>query len=62
MRGVSERMIERAGGEAPPSVTLLEDPLELVKGKLPQSRIDALLDEGRAMDPDDAIALARRET
>ena len=61
LAGAADRMIELAGGEVPPAVSGLEDPLEIVKGNLPQGQIDALWEEGRRMDPDEAIALARRK-
>ena len=61
LAGAAARLREIAGGEAPPSIVGLDDPLELAKESLPQGRIDALWEEGRAMDLDQAIALAREE-
>ena len=60
LAGAAETMMDLGGGsEPPPSIIMMEPPLELAKEKLPQGRIDALADEGRAMDPVEAIALAR---
>jgi predicted ATPase/class 3 adenylate cyclase len=60
LSGAAEHMVELGGGsEPPPSIIMMEPALELAKEKLPQDRIDALADEGRAMDPAEAIALAR---
>ena len=60
LAGAAEHMVELGGGsEPPPSIIMMEPALELAKEKLPQERIDALADEGRAMDPVEAIALAR---
>ena len=59
LAGAADRMRESAGGAAPRAIAMPEDPLELVKGTLPQERIDELWHEGRSMRPADAIALAR---
>jgi tetratricopeptide (TPR) repeat protein len=60
LAGAAEHMVELGGGsEPPPAIIMMEPALELAKEKLPQDRIDALADEGRAMDPAEAIALAR---
>jgi non-specific serine/threonine protein kinase len=59
LAGAADRMQELAGGAVPRAITTPEDPLELVKGTLPQERIDELWHEGRSMRPADAIALAR---
>ena len=60
LAGAADRLKELSGGEAPPSVVGLEDPLQIVKG-LPQERIDALWEEGRAMSAEEAFEQARRE-
>jgi tetratricopeptide (TPR) repeat protein len=60
LAGAADRLKELSGGEAPPSVVGLEDPLQIVKG-LPQERIDALWEEGRAMSAEEAFDQARRE-
>jgi predicted ATPase/class 3 adenylate cyclase len=59
LAGVVEQLWGLSGGEAPPSITGLEDPLDLVGDSLPRDRIDALLAEGRTMDVREAIAYAR---
>jgi non-specific serine/threonine protein kinase len=59
LAGAADRLRELAGGAAPRAIVMPEDPLELVKGTLPQERIDELWHEGRSMRPADAIALAR---
>jgi tetratricopeptide (TPR) repeat protein len=60
LAGAAEHMVELGGGsEPPPAIIMMVPALELAKEKLPQDRIDALADEGRAMDPMEAIALAR---
>jgi len=59
LAGAAEHMVELAGGAGPPpAIIMMESPLEAAKRKLPQDRIEALLAEGRAMDPTEAIALA----
>ena len=59
LAGAADRMRESSGGAAPRAIAMPEDPLELVKGTLPQERIDELWAEGRSMRSADAIALAR---
>jgi predicted ATPase/class 3 adenylate cyclase len=59
LAGTADHLKELSGGEAPPSIVGLEDPLEIVKG-LPQHQIDALWDEGRAMSIEEAVEQARR--
>jgi hypothetical protein len=59
LAAAADRLREAAGGGAPRAVILLEDPLELARKMLPADRIEALWQEGRAMTPADAIALAR---
>jgi non-specific serine/threonine protein kinase len=63
LAGAANRMVERAGGAEPPRAMLgIEDAVELAKGDLSQSEIDALWEEGRALDVDAALALARSST
>jgi predicted ATPase/class 3 adenylate cyclase len=59
LAGAADRLKELSGGEAPPSIVGLEDPLQIVKG-LPQEQIDALWEEGRAMSLEEAAEQARR--
>jgi predicted ATPase/class 3 adenylate cyclase len=61
LAGAVDRIKEVAGGEPPPEIVGLEDPMEVVKGSLPDDRIAALWEEGRMMNLDEALALARRE-
>jgi tetratricopeptide (TPR) repeat protein len=61
LAGAADRLREMAGGEAPRSIVGLEDPLEVVKGTLPQGRIDALWVEGRAMSLEQAVEYAGEE-
>jgi predicted ATPase/class 3 adenylate cyclase len=61
LMGVVDQLWELSGGEAPPAVTGLEDPLDLVRGTVPDDRIEALLAEGRAMDVHDGLAYARED-
>ncbi len=61
LAGAVDRLREVAGGEAPPAIVGIEDPRDVAKGSLTESEIAALWEEGRAMNLDDAIALARRE-
>jgi tetratricopeptide (TPR) repeat protein len=50
-----------SGGEAPPMIVGLEDPRELATTSLTEQQIAALLEEGRAMSPEEANAYARGE-
>jgi hypothetical protein len=61
LAGAVERLKELAGGEAPSAIVGLEDPLELVKGRLPQERINALREEGRAMNVEEAVEYGKGE-
>jgi hypothetical protein len=61
LAGAVDRLRELAGGEAPRAIVLLEEPLDLARGKLPPERIDSLWEEGRAMTLDEAVALARED-
>jgi predicted ATPase/class 3 adenylate cyclase len=60
LEGAALRLFEVSrSGEPPSPLTGLDDPVLLLEGRLPQHRIDALLSEGRDLDHEDAIALAR---
>jgi tetratricopeptide (TPR) repeat protein len=59
LAGVADRIREVTGGEAPPAIVGLEDPLEVATASLTEQQIAALLDEGRAMSMVDAMAYAR---
>jgi predicted ATPase/class 3 adenylate cyclase len=61
LAGAADRLREIAGGEPPRAIVGLEEPLEMVQGTLPQHQIESLWEEGRAMDFDEAVALAREE-
>jgi predicted ATPase len=62
LAGAVDRIRDLAGGEPPPSIVGLEDPRETArKGTLTDEQIAALLEEGRTMSLEEAIALARRE-
>ena len=61
LAGAGDRVKEEAGGEPPPELIWLEDPRKLARGTLPQERIVALWEEGRAMSLDQALSLARSE-
>ena len=57
--GAAEHLQTITGGEAPPVITGMEDPLALIGDGLPAGRIQALLAEGRTMDVREALAYAR---
>jgi predicted ATPase/class 3 adenylate cyclase len=59
LSGVMQHLWELSGGEAPPAITGLENPLDLVGDSLPPERIEELLAEGRAMGVHEALAYAR---
>jgi predicted ATPase/class 3 adenylate cyclase len=61
LAGAVNRVRERAGGQAPPTIVGLEDPLEEARGSLDERRTAALWEDGRHMSLDEAIAFARRE-
>ncbi|HET6771569.1 MAG TPA: hypothetical protein VFH75_08010, partial [Actinomycetota bacterium] len=61
LAGAVNRIRERAGGQAPPTIVGLEDPLEEARGSLDEERTAALWEDGRHMSLDEAIAFARRE-
>ena len=58
LAGAADRFREIAGGEAPPSLVGIDDPLEMLRGKMPPQRIEALWKEGRLLDLEQAAALA----
>jgi predicted ATPase/class 3 adenylate cyclase len=62
LAGAAQRIKEEAGGEAPPLIVGLDDPLEIAKGSLPGERIGALYEEGRSMSLEQAMAYARGES
>jgi predicted ATPase/class 3 adenylate cyclase len=60
LAGAASRMVDLGGESEPPAtIVMMKSPMELAKERFPQERIDALVAEGRAMDPREAIALAR---
>jgi predicted ATPase/class 3 adenylate cyclase len=61
LAGAVDRLREIAGGEAPRAIVLVEEPLDLARGKLPPERVESLWEEGRAMTLDEAVALARED-
>jgi predicted ATPase/class 3 adenylate cyclase len=61
LAGAVDRIRETAGGQAPPSIVGLEDPLERARGSLDEARTAALWEDGRHMGLEEAVALARRE-
>jgi hypothetical protein len=62
LAGAADRIKEVAGGEAPPSIVALDDPLEIVRDSLSDEQIDALYEDGRAMSLEQAVAYARSES
>jgi non-specific serine/threonine protein kinase len=62
LAGAAQRIKEEVGGEAPPLIVGLDDPLEVAKGSLSDERTGELYDEGRAMTLEQAIDYARRDS
>ena len=60
--GAASRIVEQAGGQAPPELVNRIDPVPILEAALDRPTLGALLEEGRRMDDDAAVEYALRST
>jgi predicted ATPase/class 3 adenylate cyclase len=59
--GAGKRLREEVGGGAPPTLYTFEDPEPAARAAIGDEAVDRALQEGRAMDVDDAVAYALQQ-